>query len=68
MLKVTQERMMCTDDRLKKLRKLGFKTDGYVRSLESIIKRFGYFMELTYFLGGNKFISHTEGLADDRRQ
>jgi len=31
-------RRICTDDRLKKLRKLGFNTNGYERSLEAILK------------------------------
>lgn len=35
-------RMVCTDDRLKRLRTMGIKTDGYVYSLEEIITSRGF--------------------------
>ena len=35
-------RRICTDDRLKQLRKLGYKTTGYDRDMEKILKNKGY--------------------------
>lgn len=34
--------MVCTDDRLKILRTLGYKTNGYSTELEEIIKNLGF--------------------------
>ena len=36
------DRRVCTDSRLKLLRKAGFKTDGYDHSLESILQDKGF--------------------------
>ena len=44
MLKVREykPRQCCTDKLLKELRALDFKTDGYIRSLEEILKSKGF--------------------------
>lgn len=36
-LKYIQERMVCTDDRIKKLKAVGYKTNGYADNLERIL-------------------------------
>ncbi len=37
-----EPRLICTDDRLKKLRALGFDTDGYRHSMENILRDKGF--------------------------
>ena len=41
-LRYIEGRKVCTDKLLKQLRALGFDTDGYVRSLEAILKSNGF--------------------------
>lgn len=43
-MKTTEEipRRICTDERLKQLRKLGYKTTGYDRDMEKILTEKGY--------------------------
>ena len=62
-------RMVCTDDRLKRLRTLGIETDGYVYSLEKIITDKGFNLpskgdEYSGFTLNHKYIYEFLNYAD----
>lgn len=48
-IKEYKPRQCCTDKLLKKVRALGFDTDGYVRSMEEILKSNGFGLPKEYF-------------------
>ncbi len=62
-------RRCCTDIRLKQLRKAGFKTDGYDRSLEDILQDKGFGLpikddEYFTFMINHKYIRYYLNYAD----
>lgn len=59
-MKITEEipRRICTDERLKQLRKLGYKTTGYDRDMEKILTKKGYDLPVTTENDSWKFQAH----------
>lgn len=60
-LKVSYQksRRSCTNDRLKKLKKLGYKTGGYYLGLESILKKLNYKYPQQVQLNGGTYFGYS---------